>query len=70
VNNATETRWFQLLFSRADSVCFPCGRVEFWHPRKKAVPLQGQAILYLGANGKAFTNAFEDLGCILEVVSC
>jgi ParB family chromosome partitioning protein len=67
VNNSTETRWFQRLFSAAEGVCFPAGRVKFWHPRKVAVPLQGQALLYFGKNWDGFTEQFEHFGVLCFV---
>jgi len=67
VNNATETRWFQKLFSASEGVCFPAGRVKFWHPRKVAVPLQGQALIYFGNNWDGFTEQFECFGVLCFV---
>ena len=66
VNNATETRWFQAILEQASAVCFPKGRVKFWHPRKEAVPLQGQAILYLGSDKETFVARLSRFGrCML-----
>jgi ParB family chromosome partitioning protein len=62
VNNATETGWFHALAEVAAAICFPRHRVKFWHPRKEAVPLQGQAVLYLGQNVEAFRREFLQFG--------
>jgi ParB family chromosome partitioning protein len=67
VNNATETRWFQRLLSVASAVCFPLGRVKFWHPRKVATPLQGQAVLCLGPAADAFISEFSRFGAMARV---
>jgi len=67
VNNATETRWFQHMLTEAEAVCFPAGRVKFWHPRKVAVPLQGQAVMYFGANADKFSECFANFGVVCRV---
>jgi ParB family chromosome partitioning protein len=70
VNNATETEWFQLLATVTQAICFPNNRVKFWHPKKdSASPLQGQAVLYMGADIEGFGRAFATFGFVAQIVS-
>jgi phage N-6-adenine-methyltransferase len=62
VNNGTETAWFQTLAASSSALCFPKGRIKFWHPDKVAVPLQGQAFIYLGDAPEDFTDEFSKFG--------
>jgi ParB family chromosome partitioning protein len=69
VNNATETRWFARLASVSAALCFPVGRVKFWHPRKVATPLQGQAVAYIGKHRARFIEHFRQFGTVAEIVA-
>ena len=63
VNNATETEWFSRLVSRAGAVCFPKSRVKFYMPDGTVgAPLQGQALLYFGAEPQRFVEVFRVKG--------
>lgn len=64
INNATETAWFQTIAAEATAMCFPRGRIKFWHPAKKSAPLQGQAVVYLGKNVDAFKREFLPFGFV------
>ncbi len=67
VNNATETKWFQLLLGVAAAVCFPAGRIKFWSPGALAAPLQGQALIYCGTRKSAFCDEFSNYGKVCRV---
>jgi hypothetical protein len=67
VNNATETKWFQAIASKASAICFPSGRVKFWHPDRKSAPLQGQAVLYGGNNASRFIKEHTRFGFCVKV---
>jgi hypothetical protein len=67
VNNATETKWFQVLSGVATALCFPLARVRFWHPeRESATPLQGQAVLYFGPHLLRFAEVFDRFGAVVR----
>lgn len=67
VNNATDTKWFQLLLEKSDQVCFVKGRIKFIDKNGKpsGSPLQGQAIFYRGINIGSFINEFTQYGAVL-----
>ncbi len=63
VNNATDTKWLQLMLEWCNAICFPQGRIHFWSRTKEtASPLQGQAILYFGEGNLRFKDEFKQFG--------
>lgn len=62
VNNATDTAWFHCLAEHASAMCFPRGRIRFWHPEKVSAPLQGQVFIYFGDEPKTFSAEFGQFG--------
>lgn len=69
VNNATETKWFNLILAHASAICLIKGRVKFidQYGKPSAAPLQGQVIIYLGNNAKLFRDSFSGFGKVLYV---
>ena len=62
VNNATDTGWFHALAEVSAAICFPRGRVKFWHPERESAPLQGQAVIYMGPRIQPFRTWFTEFG--------
>ena len=68
VNNATETKWFQLLLENASSVCFAKKRISFNSPDGKHVSgnTRGQVFFYFGKETTNFESSFKDVGIVLH----
>jgi len=68
VNNATETAWFQTLARSASAICFPASRIKFNDPSgaPSGSPLQGQAIIYSGAETGKFMAEFSKIGFVSD----
>lgn len=66
VNNATDTSWFQDMAQHANAICLLRGRVRFLGPDgQTGAPLQGQVVLYFGANKEGFERGFEQFGLVV-----
>ena len=63
VNNATETKWFQLMAEKAQAIWFIKSRIKFLNASgiPQNTPLQGQCILYFGDNIDSFTKHCDGL---------
>jgi hypothetical protein len=72
VNNATETRMFRALASRADALCFTDHRIQFYNTDGKAerANTRGQAFMYFDSSGdiQRFVNAFRSFGTIMKTL--
>ena len=69
VNNATETKWFQRMLKLATTVCFTSHRISFENidGKRKSGTTRGQAFLYFGLNSARFTEAFSDVGAVIDL---
>jgi hypothetical protein len=66
VNNGTETKWAQSLLGKCNAVCFLLTRVKFWEPGGKvSIPLQGQMLLYFGADAGLFAARYRSMGVVM-----
>ena len=67
VNNATDTKWGQLLLAECSAVALPAGRVSFLLP-DTGKPItgtrQGQMLLYFGEQTKRFVTALKTKGWV------
>jgi ParB family chromosome partitioning protein len=65
LNNCTETASFQQMARLAKAICFPAGRVKFYHPGGGlSAALQGQAFLYFGEHDRQFCAEFAPFGFV------
>jgi hypothetical protein len=70
VNNPTQTDWFQFIAPRAHRICFPDGKMHFWHPTRDgdAGPIYGQVVLYFGPQVARFEGVFGKIGFIAQPI--
>jgi len=63
VNNATDTKWMQIMLKSCNAICLLEGRIHFWNiDNDKVGPLQGQVIIYFGENIDGFAESFKTHG--------
>lgn len=69
VNNATETRFFQLLLGSAKGVCFTNHRISFYNADGKRIssPTRGSAFFYFGPGTLSFCREFTKFGFALAL---
>lgn len=67
INNATETGFFQQLANCCSAICLIKGRIKFLDEKgnPEGAPLQGQSLLYFGANYVRFAQVFAQFGVVL-----
>ncbi len=70
VNNATDTRWFNVLVARCTRICFTHHRISFWNADRKHISgnTRGQAFFYFGRNADKFTRIFGKHGFVVTPV--
>lgn len=69
VNNATETRFFQLLLGSAKGVCFTNHRISFYNADGKRIssPTRGSVFFYFGPGTLSFCREFTKFGFALAL---
>jgi len=72
VNNATETRWWQMLFQASVAIAFPKQRIAFISPDGKTIGgnTRGQTLFYLACSvnaSKHFLQEFATLGAVVQL---
>jgi hypothetical protein len=68
VNNATDTRFFNLLLREAAAVCFTEGRIAFENVDGKRISgnTRGQAFFWFGKDCQAFADEFARFGPVMR----
>jgi len=71
VTNAnTEVAWFKKLSARANAICFPSKRIQFWLPggKIKGCNRRSQALFYFGSDVQGFTEKYRHIGLVMPMV--